>query len=241
MHGPDLRAVSRRRTLGARSAATLAFAGAGAVLVAMALEFPAPGSHAATVTLSAAAAEGPHAALLSVTQLAYAAGLFLLAPVAHRTLPGTSPAGPVALAVGGACGVLLVAFRCGHACLADGLAATEAVHIGAVGVGAATTVLAPVLVARRVRPYPAWRRYARCSMAAAVAVLASLVAWGLTDGSAVDGAVERGAVAVAAAWLGMTAGRLLVVSSAGRARQLVDRLQRNRFRTRVAYRGEEAA
>lgn len=192
-----------------RWAAASSLGGALLLLAALGVELAADGATAMRVTVSAAAADGRHASLLTASKLVYALCLISLAPVLHRSLPGTSVAGPLALMVGGGAGVVLVAFRCGHACLADGLAVGEVTHIGAVAVGAAATVLAPLLVARRVRVDAAERAYARFSAVASAAVLAGLIGWGLADGTPVDGAIERGAIAIAAAWLAVTAGRLL--------------------------------
>lgn len=135
-----------------------------------------------------------------VTTSLVGSGLALLAfaVALERALPGRGRAGPVAAAVSGAMTVAVVALPCTAGCPGFGASVTDSGHTLVAGIGYVALVLAPLLVAVRVRDHDP--RLARWSLllggVAAVGFLVRVV--GLDDATA--GLQQRFFNTVADAW-----------------------------------------
>ncbi len=115
-----------------------------------------------------------------------------------RGLPGTGRAGPVAASASGCLTIAVVAVPCTSGCPGVGASSTDTAHTIVATAGYVSLMLAPLLVARRVRDHD--RRLARWSMLLAGA---AFIGFGLRSVGVLDAAAglqQRVFNTVADAW-----------------------------------------
>ena len=91
--------------------------------------------------------------LLVVSLVASGVALLAFGPAMDRGLPGHGRAGPVVASVSGVMTVLIVAFPCTAGCPGAGTSFTDTMHVVVAGTGYLSLLLAPLLVAWRVRDH----------------------------------------------------------------------------------------
>jgi hypothetical protein len=140
----------------------------------------APGVYDPVVdTISALAASGtPRADLVVGALLLFGVLAVAFAYGVHRGMPGTSVAGPAAIAGAGAVTFVGTFFPCPNGCEVQAQTLTQWLHILCVIAGVWCLIAAPLLIAQRLDGVPGWERYRRYSRATGTTVLVIAVAWG---------------------------------------------------------------